>query len=158
MYLPRVNRPTHLLLALVALVTFAACVPMPIPRSKTTAYRTRGRVVDAISGDPVAGARIHYQGRNDLVFQSDAEGRFDIPEQRDLVLLTVVTIDPTHEYPKPHAMPRAVLVEKPGYARRKILLQPFYLQKWREQKPPYVGPRFIVELGDVEMEPTGDAG
>jgi hypothetical protein len=140
------------------MIAAGACVPFPMPRPKATAYRTRGRVVDARAGGPIAGAKIYYEGRNDLVFYSDAGGRFDIPEQNDLVLLTVVTIDPTYEYPRPHPMPRAVVVAKPGYLARRILLQPYYLQKWREQRPPYFGPAFVVDLGEVQMVATGEDG
>ncbi len=133
------------------LIAAGACVPFPIPRPKTTAYRMRGRAIDGRAGDPIAGAKIYYEGREDLAFYSDALGKFDIPAQNDLVLLTVVTIDPTYEYPRPHPMPRAVVIAKSGYAPRRILLQPYYLQKWREQRPPYIGPAFVVDLGDIPM-------
>ncbi len=148
----------RLVLAFAILIAAGACVPFPVPRPKTTAYRTRGTVIDATASGPIAGASICYEGREDLTFYSDGQGRFDVPEQNDLVLLTVVTIDPTYEYPRPHTMPRSVLVAKNGYVPRRILLQPYYLQKWREQKPPYAGPAFVVDLGDIRMTPIKEEG
>lgn len=135
-------------LLLIVMLGCAGCaLPMPIPHPVTTAYRTRGAIIDQHTDKPVPGARICYEGREDLAFYADEQGRFDIPEQNDLVLVSFITPCPVIDFPKPHHVPGAALVSKEGYQTRKIVLRPYYEQQLSSRR----GPRFIFELGELRL-------
>ena len=88
-------------LALMAVV-LCGCVPYPLQ----TTPQVTGRVADATTKQPVAGARIQYEKYPELDATTDADGRFDFASTSKWRMVPLGPLD----RPDPN-----VRIEAPGY-------------------------------------------
>jgi len=86
-------------IALLAVVAQAACVPLPIPHKDTLNPAFRGRVVDARTGEPLAGISVSLRVPSaGTGVATDQSGEFLIPQTeswRWFWLLPLVPWDPS---------------------------------------------------------------
>lgn len=112
------KRLALLLLPCLAVLS-SGCIILPIPHPRTHQPPREGRVVDAVTGEPVAGARVVSTGLEERLRTTDAEGRFRFPAVRSwhgAYLCTPAlsySIFPTLDVPV--VVPQSVRVSADGY-------------------------------------------
>jgi hypothetical protein len=152
--------PRLKLLLLVTLVSLVpACVPFPVVELKTTAPEVRGRVIAAETHAVVRGAKISFDGRDDIFAESRDDGRFSLHSQSDLVLLKVATPCPMVDFPTPRRVPGAIVVRYPGSRDQRVLLGYYYFNMathWKRGDRGENLDKWTLEVGDIEI-PLSDS-
>ncbi len=143
-------------LFVVVVLALSGCVVIPKPYIKVTAPEIRGRVIDPVTQQPVPEVTIGFEGQDAVRVVSRPDGTFRLPRQRDLILTRVFTPCPVYEYPEPRRLPGAIVLEKPGWERRTLVLRPFFAQLHHAKRAgtiwhPNTWEDPVVEVGDVML-------
>jgi len=125
---------------------------------KVTAPEIRGHVVARGTNDPIAGVKVHFEGRDDIYVLTKKDGSFVLPRQSDLVLLKVFTPCPVIDYPTPRRRPGALTLQKNGWKTESIELLPYYRMLWSRpqskgnahwKSSPWEDP--MIDIGDTHL-------
>jgi hypothetical protein len=96
-------------LLLVALALGGCLVPLPVAENPHVA----GRVLDATTKRPIAGATLQFERFQDQPLMTAADGRFDIPEIQRVKLVPM----PSADF---YSGSRYLLVHAPGYQSARL--------------------------------------
>lgn len=97
-------------------LSLTGCIlPVPWPGKTETSPAVRGHIADALTRQPVAGARVQIRDRSDTATTSDNAGDFHVAAVREFYLMRFVTPCPVYYFPSARDRSYAVEIAHPDY-------------------------------------------
>jgi hypothetical protein len=141
----------------------SGCIALPTAEHLVTAPEVHGRVIAVGSKLGIEGARVYFEGRDDIFVLTRQDGSFTLPKQTDLVLLKVFTACPVYDFPTPRSYVGAIVIQKPGWQTKQILLEPYYEKRYKlamTEESLYMRHEKLKEaiyISDAEIEKANQA-